>query len=246
VRTIVLWAAAAFAATLLLPGCGGEAPTPSGDPASESALTADPAATQELQEGISKAINEAGTRYLPLSYRSSEDLLSILDRVEARLAGRAEGPAERFMAGTAERPGIDEREELDHFRETIRRWEAKSGRGLREAIDPLKAEVEARAPGASGTYPEFHKRFSEVFDSFIKVEVEEMRERRNRAIHERVGPLLDKYRGSHPDLVRHFEADLNAPPYNLPPRSDAAPGPARAGEGPPAQPGGAGTGSPPS
>ena len=42
-----------------------------------------------------------------------------------------------------------------------------------------------------------------------------MRERRNRAIHEAAAPLLARYRGSEPALVRENEAALDAPPYNL-------------------------------
>ncbi len=209
-----------LAAALAVAGCARESSESAGGP--DPVLAADPAATQALQGGISDAVNEAGTRYLPLSYRSSEDLVAILDRVEAQLSDEGEGSYPRYLAGDEKRPGIEESEELDHFRESIRRWEARTGKQLRATIDPLKAEVAARKPDGPNVHPEFHKRVSSAFDDFIKIEVEEMRERRNQAIHEQVQPLLEKYRTTHPELVRHFEAILNTPPYNLPSPSSRA------------------------
>jgi len=169
-------------------------------------------------------VNDAGVRYLPLQYKFNENLLSILDQVEAHLSGKAAGPAPRFLAGEGKRPGLDEQEEADHFRETIRRWEAQTGKKLRDAIAPLKAEVAARKPDTPPTHPDFQKRFSAAFDDFIKIEVEEMRERRNRAVHAQVKPLLEKYRPTHPDLVRHFQGVLDTPPYGLPPSTAQATG----------------------
>ena len=96
---------------------------------------------------------------------------------------------------------------------------------MRDEIDRLQADVAARKPGKSPNHPEFHKAFSAVFDDFIKIEVEEMHERRNRAIHREASSLLDKYRGSQPALVSETEAILDAPPYNLfsPPSSVVPP-----------------------
>jgi hypothetical protein len=111
---------------------------------------------------------------------------------------------------------------VDHFRETIARWRAKTGKDLRAEIDPLKAQVAARKPGDPPFHPEFHKRFSAAFDALIPIEVAEIRERRNRVIHERAKPLLDAYRDKLPDIVLELETALNQPPYNLTPLARAA------------------------
>ena len=74
---------------------------------------------------------------------------------------------------------------MDHFRETLRRWKAKTGKDLRAEIDKLKAEVAARKPGGPPFHPDFHKHFSAVFDDLIPIEVAEIRERRNRYLHEK-------------------------------------------------------------
>ena len=235
-RCYLLSLACALAAPLAT-GCGRATPPATGVDPAAGIFAADPAATQEIQEEISRAVNDAGVRYLPLQYKFNENLLSILDQVESFLSGKAVGPAPRFLAGEGKRPGLDEREEADHFRETIRRWEAQTGKNLRDAIAPLKAEVAARKPDAPPTHPEFQERFSAAFDDFIKIEVEEMRERRNRAIHDQVRPLLEKYRATHPDLVRHFQGVLDTPPYQLSPSAAQATGGGRpvelrAGPGP--------------
>jgi hypothetical protein len=204
-------------ALLLASGCGG----PPEDSASDAVLAADPSATQALRDVVSKAINDTTNRYKPLDYEYDEDLLVKLDQIEAHLADPKSAPAPRFMAGDEKQAGIDAAEELEHHRESVRRWAAKAGRSIRSAIDPLKAEVAGRKPDGPKYYPEFHKRFAESFDDYITIEVAEIRERRNRALHAAVKPEFDKYRATHPELVRHFEAMLNAPPYVLPP--DAPP-----------------------
>ena len=114
-------------------------------------------------------------------------------------------------------PKLDEQEEVEHFRETFRRWKAKTGKDLRAEIDPLKAEVAARKPGGPAFHPDFHKRFSAVFDDLIPIEVAEIRERRNRYIHERAKPLLDSYREKDADAVRRYEQFLSQPPYDVSP-----------------------------
>jgi hypothetical protein len=209
-----VWNTCLLLAALLASGCGEPArPTAADDPG--AVLAADPAATAAIQDALSHAINEATVRYAPLQYEYDEDLLAMLDQIDAHLAGDKSVPAPRFLAGTPDRPRLDEPEELDHYRETLRRWKAATGKDLRALIDPLKAEVAARQP-AVGLHPDFHKRFSAALDDLIKIEVAEMRERRNRAIHAAAEAVFAKYRATHPALVRHFEATLDAPPYNLP------------------------------
>jgi hypothetical protein len=173
------------------------------------------AADQAITVRLSEIINDAQIKYWPLQYNFAEDLLETLDQIEARLAGRAEGPAPRFM------PKLDEPEEWAHSRETIRRWKAQTGKSMRAEIDRLKAAVAARKPGER-FHPEWQKAFSNTFDDFKKIEVEEMRERRNRVIHEQAEKLFSEYRAKHPGLVRRFEATLNAPPYDLPAKAQAA------------------------
>src|SRR5262249_41642481 len=157
-----------------------------------------------------KLLNEEGIRYASMEHDYDEDLLKTIDQAEAYLSGRLKGPTPRAM------PKLTEQEEYDHLRETIRRWQAETGKDLRAEIDRLKAEVAARKPGGPAYHPDFHKRFAAVFDSFIPIEVAEIRERRNRVIHQSAKPLLDKYRDTAPDLVKQYEATLNAPPYDLP------------------------------
>jgi hypothetical protein len=170
----------------------------------------------EITAELSKIITEAGSRYASLEHEYDEHLLAIVDRAEDHLSGRLKGPAPRAM------PKLSEQEEYDHLRETIRRWRARTGKDLRAEIDKLKAEVAARKPGGPVYHPEFHKRFAAVFDDFIPIEVEEIRERRNRVIHERARPILEKYRETAPASVKRYETTLNTAPYKLP-ESSAAP-----------------------
>jgi hypothetical protein len=214
-----------LAAPTLLAGCDAGRPqsAPAATPTTATApVAADPEAVAALQKELSEAINKASIRYLSLAYDYNEELLEKLDRIEAKLAGKDDRPYPRYLAGTARQPGLDEAEELDHFREVFRRWEAKTGKTLRAAIDPLKAEVAARKPGGPPFHPEFQRRFAQEFDTLIKFEVEEMRERRNRALHRETEPLLAKYRDKQPDLVREYESTLNAPPYALPAKDGSA------------------------
>jgi hypothetical protein len=189
------------ALTAAVPGCG------SGDPGSDLRAEAppipgDPETNRAIQAGLDKVINEAVARYKPLKYEYDEGLLTIADQVESHLSGRAADALPRFM------PGLDEAEERDHFRETIRRWEARSGQSLRAAIDPLIAEVAARKPGEA-FHPDFHKRFGVVFDSFIPIEVMEARERQNRAIHAGAEALLADHRDARPEAVEQFRTILD-------------------------------------
>jgi len=170
----------------------------------------------EITAELSKIITEAGTRYASLEHEYDEHLLTIVDQAEGHLSGRLKGPAPRAM------PKLSEQEEYDHLRETIRRWSAKTGKDLRAEIDKLKAEVAARKPGGPVYHPDFHKRFAAVFDDFIPIEVEEIRERRNRVIHEKAKPILEKYRDTAPAAVKQYETTLNAPPYKLPESPTAA------------------------
>lgn len=184
------------------PGCGpnGDSPDLATSPAPPPG---DPEAARAIQDGLTILVNRAEERFHPLIYDYDEGLLEIADREEAGLSDAGAKSPARFM------PKLDEAEEKDHFRETIRRWEAeRGGPSFRAAIVPLIAEVAARKPGAS-TYPDFHKRFSLVFDSFIAIEVLEAHERRNRAIREEGEALLAPYREKEPRLVVHFEKMLD-------------------------------------
>jgi hypothetical protein len=194
---------------VLAGGCGKPAtpPSPKADQAVD-ALGSDPDTTKAIQDALTQAINEATIRYIPLEYNYDEGLLEQLDLIESRLSHKEKAPTTRLL------PKLDEEEELDHFRETVRRWEASTGKKLRASIDPLKADVAARKPGVP-YHPEFHKKFAAEFDDFIKIEVDEARERRNRLIHEKAKPILDKYRPTHPEIVAHFQKMIDSPPYDL-------------------------------
>jgi len=207
----------ALLSALLVGGCRGQVGPPDPEAAAAAAAKANPEANQKLQVGITQAINEASSVYHPLEYDYDEDLLVIVDGIEAYVAGKASVPPPRSL------PKASQEEELDHFRETIRRWKAETGRDLRAEIDSLKADVASRDK-TKAFHPEFHKKFSTTFDEFIKIEVEEMRERRNRAIHRAAKPLLDQYRASAPESVRQYEQSLNAPGYALPADEPAAKG----------------------
>ncbi|MGE3818947.1 MAG: hypothetical protein AB7I30_05890 [Isosphaeraceae bacterium] len=195
---------------VLLTGCGPSMPegNPLEDPTAVS--TSDPAGA-EFNAKISDLMNDVSARYRALEYEFNEDLLAILDRVEARLSGKLEKLDPLPM------PKLDEAEQLDHFREVIKRWSEKTGKSLRAELDPLLAEVAARKPtGGPAFHPEFQKKFAAVFDDFIPIEVAEARERRNKALHEAARPLLEEYRTKAPDAVKRAEATLDAPPYDLP------------------------------
>lgn len=191
-------------AALATIGCTDGSPPPP-----RPAVADDTEAERELSTALSKLINEASIRNAPLVYDYDEDLLVRIDQVEAYLAGGAEGKPPRFM------PKLTEAEEADHFRETIRLWEAGTGRKLRPEIDQLKAEVAARKPDGPRYYPDFHKRFSATFDEFIKIEVADTQRRRNREIHAQVVPLLETYGSRAPELVRTSSEMLNQQ-YPLP------------------------------
>jgi hypothetical protein len=193
-------------------GCGSDTTPTSTGPA---LLTEEHAADQEIMTKLSKIINDTQIKYWPLRYNFAEDLLERLDQIEAHLSSRPKGPAPRFI------PKLSEQEEWAHYRETIRRWEAQTSKSMRAEIDRLKASVAARKPGER-FHPEWQKDFSETFNDFKKIEIEEMRERRNHVIHEEAEKLFAEYRAKHPGLVRRFEATLSAPPYDLPSKAQAA------------------------
>jgi hypothetical protein len=182
-------------------GCT-DRPGPSAPPVPAAS---NPDVEAQLAADLSRIVNDATIRNAPLDYDYDEDLLTRIDQIEAHLAGGDSpgSPPPRFM------PKLTAEEELDHFRETIRQWEARTGRKLRAAIDPLKAEVAARAPDGPRYHPDFHKRFSAIFDEFIKLEITDMQRRRNREIHAKAAELLETYRPQVPELVRTWTETLN-------------------------------------
>jgi hypothetical protein len=198
-------------ALLLFSGCGRRTPLgpASGEAEGPHLGAADTQASQQIGGRLSTLINDATIRYRPLDYDYDEDLLAKLDQVEAYLSGKTTGSPPRFL------PKLDEQEELDHLRETIGRWQARTGKNLRAEVDKLKAEVGARKPGERPFHPEFHKHFSAAFDDLTPIEVAEIRERRNKYIHDNATPIFDEYREKHPAAVREHEATLNKPPYDL-------------------------------
>ncbi len=171
-------------------------------PSETATRRGDPETNRAIQEGLNEIVNEAEIRYKPLKYEYDEGLLKIADQAEARRSAKLKGDPPRFM------PKLDEAEELDHFRETIQRWEERNSRPFRAAIDPLIAEVAARKPGEA-FHPDFHKRFGLVFDSFIPIEVKEARERQNRTIRTKAETLLARFRATQPEVVKDFEATLS-------------------------------------
>jgi hypothetical protein len=192
---------------LLACGCGHPAaPPPRADPGA-AVLEADPATTQAIRSDLSQIINEATIHYIPLQYDYDEDLLEKLDLLENRITGKDKASTTRLL------PKLDEAEERDHLFETVRRWEAATGKKLRASIDPLKADVAARKPGVP-YHPEFHKKFAAEFDGLIKIEVLEARERRNRQIHDKADAILQKYHSTHPEIVTYFQKMIDEPPYD--------------------------------
>ena len=81
----------------------------------------------------------------------------------------------------------------------------------------------ASRPAGKASHPEFQRKFSQTFDDFIAIEVAELRERRNRAIHAEAETILAPYRAKNPEAVRRIERLLNTPPYNLPETSGPSP-----------------------
>jgi hypothetical protein len=222
VRTAPRLAILTTLAITLTIGCRGSSKPAETDGPATPGGGQDSAAEPEAREfggKLSDLINEVTERYRPLDYGYDEDLLKMLDQIDRHLSGKAPGQPPRFMSK------LDAEEEVAHFRETIRRWSAKSGKNLRAEVDRLQAMVDARKPGGKPFDPEFHRRFAEAFDDLIPIEVVEIRERRNRSIHEKARPLLDASREKCPVAVRESEAFLAKPPYQLPGPEPAKSGP---------------------
>jgi len=106
-------------------------------------------------------------------------------------------------------------DEVAHYRETFRRWTERTKKDARYEIDRLKAMVAAYTPQDKDRRG-FHQAFSAVFDDWCKIEVEEIRERRNVELHKRAAEAYEPYRESNPELVKSLEEMLDKPPYNLP------------------------------
>ena len=213
---------ATFIGLLLgLAGCDGGTPVnpPGGEPVAQSdgqseAMAEGTRQFDEIKGTFAQIIEEESARYHPLVYRFDEDLLAKMDGVESKLS-RKSPPSDADATKVRLIPEVDADQEEDHFRESIRRWSAKTKRDFREAIDRLKADL-AAVDKTKAFHPEFHKKFSAVFDEFIPIEVLEMRERRNRAIHRRVRELLDPHRNERPRTVAYFEKQIAGPPYQDP------------------------------
>jgi hypothetical protein len=218
VRTLHRLSAVTTLALALFSGCGGRARIDSeSDAAGGPALDAEAAqASRDMGTALSKLINDASDRYRPLNYDYDEDLLIKLDQIDLYLSGKTTDPPPRFL------PKLDEQDEVDHFRETIRRWQARTAKNTRSEVDTLKAEVAARKPGDGPFHPEFHKHFSSAFDELIAIEVAEIRERRNKYLHEKARSVFDQYRAKYPAIVREHGDFLDKPPFNLNPPESAS------------------------
>lgn len=203
---------------VLASGCGGR--STDGQGVSKQALpplsAEDQALYRELETKVNDVINDNLSKYSELRYDFAEGLLKILDQVELTLSGKAEGDPPRFLSK------LDLQDEREHFRETVRRWEEKTGKNLRAEVDALKSDVASRTAGKS-FHPEFQRKFSQTFDDFIAIEVAELRERRNRAIHAAAETLLAPYRAKNPEPVRRIERILSTPPYHLTETSGLSP-----------------------
>lgn len=192
---------------------------PSGSSASldreeEEAFAEDEERFLELKAKFAEIIESASARFHPLVYKFDEDLLTKMDQAEARLSS---GVSSSSKEPTAPRliPELDPDEEDDHLRQSIKRWSEKTGKDFRAEIDRLKTDL-AGVDQTKAFHPEFHKKFSAVFDVFVPIEVLEMRERRNRSIHQKVRELLEPVRTTHPRMVKFFEKQIADPPYNDP------------------------------
>ncbi len=199
-------------AGLCLSGCG----RPEAPGTDEAKVTAEPrsAVASKADEDLSRIINEATIRFTSLDYGFNEDLLRIVDETEAYLA--AQPDARKAMTVPRHLPKLDEQEELEHFRQTFSKWEAKTGKKLRAEIDRTKAAVAKRAANDKEASIAFNKDFSTTFDALIKEEVDDLRERRNRWIHERAAPLIEEIKSKTPAEAERLRKILDSPPYGIP------------------------------
>src|SRR5262249_54273395 len=131
VRPLTRHAAVLIVTLACVAGCNQKSDEgPDGGPVGKSA----PGETSEPEAGertgkLSKLRDHLGPRARALDYEYDEELLEVLDGVEGRLAGKSEALDPLPM------PKLDEAEQLDHFRETIKRWSAKTDKNLRAEID---------------------------------------------------------------------------------------------------------------
>lgn len=205
--------AAAFCALMTLAGCGqGESPVDS--PANNNgAAKPKSEVVTKAEADVSKIINDATNRFASLDYAFNEDLLEILDGMEKYFS--ADSEKRKSLKVTRHLPQLEEAEELDHFRETISRWESKTGKKLRTVIDQLKTALGNRDVQSKESKTEFNKKFSEAFDDIVKIEIEELRERRNRWIHDRTRLVIEELQKSDASEASRMQNVLDTPPYNL-------------------------------
>jgi hypothetical protein len=209
-----------LAVALVTVGCGTTGttePPPDARTQAEQALRkSDPAMFQKIEEAVRKVVNDATVRYWPLEYDTDERLVDYLDQANKQIAAGASEPSKRYLRH------MEPKEELEHIRETIRRWSARTGKDLRATIDDLQADIAHRDPKQT-MFPEFHKKFARELSDFIKLENEELHERRDRMIRANLPAALAPYRDSHPAIVREFESRYSPPQVDPPASSRAEP-----------------------
>jgi hypothetical protein len=165
-------------------------------------------------EALSKIINEATTRFSTLDYDFNEDLLKIMDDFARYFATNSD--ARKALKFERQLPKLDEAEEISHFQESVKRWETKTGKTLRAEVDRIKKLLEARDAKNKESLANFNREFSTAFDDFVKIEVDELRERRNRWIHDKAKPVIEELKSKNSAAAASIESTLNNPPYQLP------------------------------
>lgn len=175
----LLASTALFVTLALATGCGGGGASGS-NPAVESALL----------EEVNAVIQDSRFRYHPIRFQNPRDFTKIAEQVEGRQSGRLSGEEGRVM------PRIDLKEEDEHFRETLERWTAATGKNLREELDAFNQ--------GRPTLDDLRERFGEL----LAIEEADVIARADREVQRQVEPILAKYRADHPEVVRRQEEML--------------------------------------
>jgi len=175
--------------------------------------SSDPAVEAKLLEEVNAVIQDSRFRYHPIRFQNPRDFTKIAEQVEGRQSGRLTGEEGRVM------PRIEAKEEDEHFREVLQRWNESTGKELR-------AELDAFNQGRP-TLDDLRKRFGEL----LTLEEDDVLDRANREVQRQVEPILAKYRADHPDVVRRQEEMLTkttrsrSKPDAEAPKAEAAPAP---------------------